>query len=238
MFPYDPALQAAARPPRTIADVLTALRAIDAACIDGDGLKWFNWLYLQVTEAVAHRVAGGGFSDPAWLSELDVQFAALYFSALRTGLQGGGPGCWRALFAVRNNTRLGRVQFALAGVNSHINHDLPQAIVATCEATGTAPVRGGAQFTDYTAVNATLDPLIQQAKTTLRVRLPGDALPPVSFLDNAIAAWGLAAARDKAWSASEVLWHIRGTPPVAAAFMDSLDGLATVASKVLLTPVP
>jgi hypothetical protein len=49
--------------------------------MDGDGLKWFNWLYLQVTQAVEARVASGGFADPAWLAQLDVQFAHLYFSA-------------------------------------------------------------------------------------------------------------------------------------------------------------
>jgi hypothetical protein len=31
------------------------------------------------------------------------------------------------------------VQFALAGMNAHINHDLPLAMVSTCTALGTAP---------------------------------------------------------------------------------------------------
>ena len=66
--------------------MLQTFQSIDAICIDGDGLKWFNWLYLQVTQAVETRVAAGGFSDPASLVELDVQFARLYLGAVEAFL--------------------------------------------------------------------------------------------------------------------------------------------------------
>ena len=215
------------------------MRTIAAACGDGDGLKWFNWLYLQVTEAVAARVGVAGFVDPAWLGELDVQFARLYFGALESSLSGRpSPGCWRVLFERRGQAALARIQTALAGINAHINHDLAQAIVATCRATGSAPLRGGDLYHDYTAVNATLDSLIESAKRALHVRLLGDALPPVSSLEDILAAWSVAAAREAAWRNAEILWHLRETPPLAAAFLDTLDGLATVAGKALLVPVP
>src|SRR5271170_332154 len=117
-FPYDGALLAAVQAPlQSIADVLSTLRTIDATCDDGDGLKWFNWLYLRVTTAVEARVSAGGFTDPGWLSELDVQFAGLYCSAVRAALSGGScPGCWRVLFDSRDNPQIARIQFALAGV--------------------------------------------------------------------------------------------------------------------------
>src|ERR1700740_1631636 len=133
MFPYDQLLRTTATTPlQSIADVLRTFQAIDAICIDGDGLKWFNWLYLQVTQAVEARVASGGFSDPAWLAELDVQFARLYLGALEASLSGSPTSdCWQTLFASRDQTQVARIQFALAGINAHINHDLPEAIVAT-----------------------------------------------------------------------------------------------------------
>src|SRR5215471_4146932 len=111
MFPYDPALiEAAHAAPHCIADVLRTLAKIDAICADGDGLKWFNWLYFQVTQAVANRVAAGGFKDPVWLAELDLQFATLYFSALQAGLsEAASPGCWSTLLAVRDNTGIARI---------------------------------------------------------------------------------------------------------------------------------
>jgi hypothetical protein len=240
MFPYDDALLAALQAaPQSVAEVLQTMQAIDALCAGGDGLKWFNWLYLQVTQAVEARVAAGGFADSAWLAELDVQFAQLYFSALQASLSGQtAPGCWRLLFQSRNQAALARIQFALAGINAHINHDLPEAIVATCQATGTTPDRGGAHYADYTALNSTLDALIESAKTTLHVRLPGDALPPVSHLEDTVAAWSVAAARESAWQAAEQLWEIRATPSLSAGFLDMLDGLTTVIGKALMAPAP
>jgi hypothetical protein len=148
------------------------------------------------------------------------------------------PGCWQALFAVRNQTAIARIQFALAGMNAHINHDLPQAILTTCQATSIAPQHGTAQYNDYTALNNTLDSLVESAKVTLHVRLLGEALPPVSSLDNTLAAWSVAAAREAAWNNAELLWHLDSdAPPLATALLDTLDGLTAVASKTLLVPV-
>ena len=133
MFSYDPILGAAVEtPPQSIADVLRTLQTIQTTCIDGDGLKWFNWLYLHVTQAVETRVASGGFGAPAWLAELDVQFARLYFRALKAALSRQPTSdCWQTMFECRDQTSIARIQFALAGINAHINHDLPEAIVAT-----------------------------------------------------------------------------------------------------------
>jgi hypothetical protein len=240
MFSYDQLLcDTAATGPRSIANVLRTFEAIDSICIDGDGLKWFNWLYLQVTRAVETRVASGTFSEPAWLSELDVQFARLYLGALEASLLGQPtPDCWQTLFTRRDQASVARIQFALAGINAHINHDLPQAIVATCESTATVPAHRTPQFQDYTSLNPSLDGIIETAKRTLHVRLLGDALPAASHLEDLIAAWGVSAARETAWDNAELLWHLRRTPPLSAVFMDSLDGLTTVTNKALLVPVP
>jgi len=198
MFPYDASLAVAvATPPQSIADVIRIMEAIESTCEDGDGLKWFNWLYLSVTRAIDAGVsssgsAGPAFIDPGWIAALDVEFAGLYFSALKSSLAGAAtPGCWQALFDARSQTLLARIQFAFAGMNAHINHDLPLAVVATCQATGIAPQHGTAQYNDYTAVNTTLDALIDSAKQTLHVRLLGDQLPPVSHLDDTVAAWSM-----------------------------------------------
>jgi hypothetical protein len=240
MFPYDATLlNAVEAVPQSIADVLQILQTIGATCADGDGLKWFNWLYLQVTQAVEARVAAGGFTDPAWLAQLDVQFARLYFSALKSSLSGEAtPACWQVLFDSRDHAAVARIQFAIAGINAHINHDLPEALVTTCQVTGTVPDSGGANFSDYTALNSTLDSLIESAKVTLDVRLPGGDLPPVSHLEDTIAAWSVSAARESAWQSAEHLWRLRTVPLLTASFMDLLDGLTTVIGKALLVPAP
>jgi len=236
MFPYDAQLLALAQAtPHSIDEVIGTMEAMDALCIDGDGLRWFNHLYLNVTRAVGVRVAQGGFHDPAYMAALDVNFAGLYFEALAAQLSGGtAPRCWRALFERRNWTALARVQCALAGVNAHINHDLPVAIVRT----GSAPMHGDPHYADYSAINATLNALVDQAKIDLRVRLLGDLLPPVSHLEDTLAAFSMTAAREAAWNNGEMMWALRNLPRLSARTESTLDGMAAVIGKTLLVPVP
>jgi hypothetical protein len=240
MFPYDPAVLAAVQnTPQSIDDVVRILETIETTCVDGDGLKWFNWLYLGVTRAVQARVSAGAFADPAWIAQLDVGFARFYLSAIQSSLSGQPtPGCWQALFDQRSQPATARIQFAMSGINAHINHDLPQAIVATSQAAGPAPQHGTAHYNDYTALNATLDNMIDAAKQTLNVRLLGDALPPVSSLENTLAAWSVSAARESAWNNAELLWHLAGAPILSDRFLHALDGITALASKTLLVPVP
>ncbi len=121
-------------------------------------------------------------------------------------------------------------------MNAHINHDLCLAIESTCRATATAPQHGTVQYSDFTSLNPTLDELIDQAKQTLDVRLPGDPLPPVSHLEDLIAAWNVSAARERAWKNSESLWNL--SPLLAAGLLDTIDGFTTVISRALLVLVP
>ena len=240
MFPYDRELLACLQtPPIAVADVLSTMQSIDALTIPTDGLKWFNGLYLAVTQAVETRVQTGGFKDAAFLAQLDVQFARLYFDALRNSLSGESvPSCWNALFSVRNLPGLTRIQCALAGINAHINHDLPIAIVNTCKSAALAPQHASVHYTDYTSLNSTLDSLIEQAKHTLNVGMLGEAIPAGSVLEDTLAAWSVSAARETAWNNAELLWHLEPEPTLTTAFLDSLDGLSTVVGKVLLTPLP
>jgi len=240
MFSYDPSILGSLQVvPQSVPEVVRILETIDATCIEADGLKWFNWLYLQVTQAVAAQLAAGRFADSAWMAALDVEFASLYFSAARLSLSGRQPpDCWQVLFAARACAPIARIQFALAGINAHINHDLAEAIVSTCRITNTAPDHDGPHYRDYTALNATLDSLVESAKAALNVRLPGDALPPVSHLEETIAAWNVCAARESAWRNAECVWQLRSMPSLAASFLDVLDGTAAVIGKTLLVPVP
>jgi hypothetical protein len=245
MFPYDSDLLAVVETtPQTIADVVKMLETFQGICADGDGLKWFNGLYLEVTQAVQARVAAAGFGDPQWIAVLDVRFARFYFAAVQSALKAtpvpgaGAPGCWQALLDARNQTAIARIQFALAGMNAHINYDLPQAVVDVCQTTGIAPQHGTKQYNDFTMLNATLDQLIESAKQTLHVRLLGDALPPVSRLENTLAAWSVSSAREAAWNNAELLAHLKDAPLVSGTFIDTLDGLTAVTSKALLVPVP
>jgi Family of unknown function (DUF5995) len=121
-----------ALPAVTIADVIARMKAIDALLPANDGLKWFNRLYLMVTEQVDLHPPGGVWRSPVWFTRLDVGFAGLYFSAVAGFLNGQTvPAAWSALFEARYRTGIDRIQFALAGMNAHINHDLALALLST-----------------------------------------------------------------------------------------------------------
>ena len=70
------------------------------------------------------------------------------------------------------------------------------------------------------------------------LRLLGDALPPVSHLEDRIGALNIAAAREAAWTNGEVLWKLRGTPPLYARWLDGMDAITSLAGKGLLVAVP
>lgn len=57
---------------KTVANVLTRLTAIDAALPPSDGVKWFNKLYLEMTQQVETAMAGRHFAAPGYLEALDV----------------------------------------------------------------------------------------------------------------------------------------------------------------------
>lgn len=112
IFDYDNRLLATvAVKPRVIGDVIGILETIDAICVDQDGLKWFNSLYLRTTP--------GTYQDAAWLMALDVRFAQFYLDALTGWLSHGEVAEFRrVLLERREQGRTARVQFALAGVNA------------------------------------------------------------------------------------------------------------------------
>jgi hypothetical protein len=223
-----------AAPATSMDDVLAIMHGIDATLPDADGLKWFNLLYLTVTRSVLAGATSHGFEDSAWIGHLDVVFANLYFAAAAASVAGGGPAAWRPLFAARSSPGIARIQFALAGMNAHINHDLSLALVQTHGDRGTTPDRQSDHYRDYTSVNAILGAVETRVKPILLtgvVRKVDGSLGP---LDDVIAMWNVAKAREAAWANSAALWHLNGAPPVRTAFVDTLDASVGLASRGLL----
>jgi uncharacterized protein DUF5995 len=239
-FSYDDQLAALiSNDVGSIDAVAGALQAMDAI-LDGsrDGLKWFNTLYLQVTLAVEQRVAQNDFGDPegaSFIANLDFVFADLYFAALRAWLSGGNPPeSWRVMLEQRADPAVARIQFALAGVNAHINRDLMLAVVKTCGQAGIKPLPATVQYQAYTALNPTLDSLIEAAKRELMVSLPGDALPGADRVQEVVASWSVAAARESAWVNAEILSTVGSEAGLSARFIETVDGTAALAGKALL----
>ena len=128
-------------PAGDIHGVIARMQAIETSLPRTDGVGYFNRLYLAVTRAVHEDIDGRPtFEDPDFLARLDVVFANFYFAAYDDWAAGGAcPDACRPLFAAREHAWRRPIQFAIAGMNAHINHDLPLAVVATCEESGLAP---------------------------------------------------------------------------------------------------
>ncbi|MFJ2866574.1 DUF5995 family protein [Kitasatospora sp. NPDC087314] len=217
----------------SVTEVVDRLREIGAALPATDGVAVFNRLYLTVTEAVRDRLGGSYFADPAAMAELDAVFAGRYLLAVAADAAGQEPpACWRPLFALRAHPGVHPLQFALAGMNAHIQHDLPLAVVDTCLRRGCEP-DGLAE--DYHRING----LLAEVETAVREQLmPGpDLLERAEPLTHLLGAWSVEAAREGAWAAVQALWELRAVPGAARAFAAALDGSVGLLGHALLLPL-
>ena len=226
--------------PTTIDGVISRLREIDGDLPAGDGVAVFNRMYLTVTERIAEVIAEGPdvgimFRNAEVMADLDVRFANLWLAAYDDGASGRKvAAAWRPLFEARGSKRL-PIQYAVAGMNSHIEHDLPIAVVATCKAHRLKP---DDLHQDYEAVNAVLAQVeapIRRSFLDSLGRELDDRLDPVVHL---ISAWNIDKARDLSWVTVETLWALRRTSFLLGRVLDSLSHTVGMTSRTLLSPIP
>ena len=222
-------------PVTTVAEAIARMAAIGAGLPASDGLACFNRMYLAVTQTVDSDLGQGFFADPAFMTSLDVTFANLYFAAAQAaGTPAAVPGAWRPLVELRGAAGIEPIQFALAGMNAHINHDLP--VASTCAELGTAPSEG-THLADFQKVDALLD-AAEQA-----VRMSFESAPELAVdghlraVNNLVACWAINSARDLAWRNALVLWELRGDPVARGLFLAGLAEATALASRLLLTAV-
>jgi hypothetical protein len=224
----------------TIAEVVDIMEMLDRELSDADGLWWFNRLYLRVTLAVRSAVTTTTFRDPAFLERLDVVFANLYFDAIAAGDTDplAAPSAWRPLFETRHHRGILSIQFALAGMNAHINRDLPAGIVATYLATDGAPGQTGARYADFERVNDLLETVEAQIKVEFSTGIVGVVDSVAGDVDDVVAMWKVRAARETAWTNAEVLWALRTSPVLRDGFFGRLDSFTGFAGRGLLVRPP
>ena len=229
----------AAKRPAGVAGVIARMRGIVRALPPEDGVRAFTTLYLAVTEGVREHLAGDGFEDDEFVEALDVAFANLFFDALRTLVVGGGsvPRAWAPLFGARSDVRIAPLQFALAGMNAHINRDLPVALVETWAARGLEPRARSAQRRDYRRVNAVLAATGRRVKARLLVGPARHVDVALGELDDVAAMWKVERAREAAWVNGETLWTLRGAPRLGRDFLRTLDRMVGFAGRGLLRPL-
>lgn len=228
----------------TLDEVLERLNRLEGDLPPDDGVRWFNRLYLRVTEQVAEYVSTVPQAAPGFLERLDIVFANYYFAALDAAESTGKnlPGdyefhAWKPLFLRRYARDVAPIQFALAGVNAHINHDLALGVQQVCTERGVRPDRDAPEYEDYTAVNG----LIRQTEEEVQVWLLTDCLKELDrrfgAVDDLIVIWSLEQARGAAWTHSEVLWLLSDEGIVERNYREALDRTVGAYNRALLKSV-
>ena len=219
---------------RRIDDVIGRLRAIVAELPPDDGVCAFARLYLAVTEAVAASARKNEFENDAFLHTLDVRFANLFFDVLDAL---GSVRAWAPLVEGRRRRGVLPLQFALAGMNAHINRDLPVALVETWNELGLRPHRASAERRDYRRVNELLELTEARVKPTLVTGSLAALDASLGRVDDVLAMWKVEHAREGAWVNAETLWALRDSPRLSASFLRTLDRTVGFAGRGLLRPV-
>jgi hypothetical protein len=224
-------------PVTTVAEAMARMQAIETATPAGDGLACFNRMYLEVTRQVDSELGRGSFADPVFMTRLDVVFANLYFEAVdAAGSNSAVPLAWRPLFERRGDTGIEPIQFALAGMNAHINHDLPLAVVTACTDLATVPT-AGTHLADYQKVDALLDAAEQSVRQSFESAPELAVDRHLRAVEDLVCGWTINTARDLAWGNSLLLWQLRDDPFARGLFLDNLAVSVALASRLLLVAV-
>lgn len=219
----------------TIDDVLERMDTIDKSLPADDGVATFNRMYFQVTKLVDEAVDASQFLAGEFLERLDVHFANLYFSAYAASLDNAEvPRAWAPLFKARNKPNTVPIQFAFAGMNAHISHDLPIAVVATCRELVIVPAEDTPQYADYTKTN---DVLAEAAETIKGWFMTGNLARLDQMggrVDDALEMFGIHLARMAAWDSAEMLWNLADNPRLDRLFRSGLGRTVELANRGIL----
>ncbi len=214
------------------------MEEIGAANPERDGLRCFNHLYTEVTRTVFLWVNEGKFDDPDFLTVLDVAFANRYLDAIRAWAAGEPkqtPRVWRALFERRSDLDIASIQFAVAGVNAHINLDLSISLVNTQNELG-VPLGTGTQRADYEKINDIFATLYRELRDDfIDGKFEELDQGRVARIIDSISHFAVDRTRDVAWENAEILIELQDSPRLARLVTSALDRTFGLAGRGLLT---
>lgn len=219
----------------SIADVLARMDEIDATLPAADGVATFNRMYRRVTELVQRATEADQFGAGEFVERLDVRFANLFFEAHQADCHGTPiPTAWAPLFEARGREHTAPIQFALAGMNAHISHDLPFAVVSTCQELGVEPDDDAPEHHDFTQINRVLEAASGEIKAWFSNGLVAQMDELGGKLDDGFAIFGIEANRAIAWQNAQLLWRLGDNPRLYALFVDGLTRSVELANRGIL----
>lgn len=202
-----------------------------------DGVGHFNRLYGVITNDVLRGVTQQAYHDNEFMADLDVAFANRYFDALRADATNGSvPEPWKVLLDKRADVGIASIQFAVAGVNAHIDYDLAAAVVKVWEKRNGGP-HDGKQHATYQQI----DQVFAYEMSTLRHSFEtsgeraldkGKISAFLDFVDD----WIVDLTRDFAWGYASRMWQARHFG-LDNFLMDGLSLFAGSAARGILLPL-
>lgn len=222
----------------TMDEVVARLKRLESSLPVSDGVHWFNRMYLEVTLAVRDYIAHHSQQAPGFLERLVIFFGNAYFTAV-DGAGAHPPKvepAWSPLFDARHDRRIAPLQFAAAGMNAHVGHDLAAGVVRICEELSMEP--GDPQHHDYDGVNGILQTTEERMKRWLLTGAIKELDHEVAPADDVAAIWSVNAAREAAWVRAQVLWRLRDEPELVSGYL-AVNGRTTeLAGRAMLLPLP
>ncbi|MFJ4189785.1 DUF5995 family protein [Kitasatospora sp. NPDC089509] len=223
--------------PTTVDGVIDRLAALDAELDPRDGVACFNHIYLKVTKLVKAKVTDGTFKDGAFIEQMDVNFAGLFLKNVDSAKAGGRVDpAWQSIFDQRHNPVIWPIQFALAAMNAHIDHDLALAVVETCKQRRTSPDTPPVHE-DFEKVNDLLADAEAEIRAEFELQLEKIATAPAESLKHYVSSFSMAAAREVAWSNATRLWKVRDDFLAYQYELAAITRPVGFANVAILTPV-
>lgn len=175
----------------------------------GDHRCVFLTVYSTMTGMVGQHLQEGAFMDPAWVTDLTLRFAGIYFEWVAAYDRGDPvPRAWQLAFDLARRREAFVLQDALLGVNAHIVYDLAFAEAECMRRAGDqteADVRR--RHFDHEQINRALVdaiPLVQQELVRRYARWLRPLERAVRHLDERLAGFGLQHYRGRVWQ--NALW--------------------------------
>lgn len=219
---------------QTIGDVLSELRrTIRIMQEQQNPMGYFAALYLGVTERVAAQLQPGGvFDQPEQIEQLDLRFAARYFTAVDhafTGTPATGP--WQLTIEAARQKGIFIDQHFIAAANAHINFDLAIAVGELFRGRDMTAFRKDfdALNTLLYSMNGTVNGMIVQIVPIMRYALMLFGGWMKRYEDSTMHA-----AREQAWNYAVQL--AGSDEPGRAAIMKEMEQQAETVGRNLLFP--
>lgn len=162
---------------RPVDELLVRFEASYALLLADDEKRHFHGLSLRNTRAVKAEIDRAGFLNVEWVGRWVVAFANCYLDALEEWERAGtSPGPRQLAFEAARDPAIPPLRHQLVGLNTHLNFDLPQALLAVMSDEDWAdPAFVARRHSDFTHIDTIVVRRVpEEYRKLLAVESPGD----------------------------------------------------------------